>query len=116
MPSAVASTAIRFSASSGESHDTVGNTGTRLPSQIDPSDPEAGPPCKRSLLAAAILLTAPRVPMLFAGQEICPSAASPTCPPLDWTRETGHARILDFYRDLIALRRNRAGTTLASPI
>lgn len=95
-----------------ESHDTVGNTGTRLPSQIDPSDPGSWAARKRSLLAAAILLTAPGVPMLFAGQEILSVGRFTDMPaPLDWTRETGHARILDFYRDLIALRRNRAGTT-----
>lgn len=95
-----------------ESHDTVGNSGTRLPSQIDPSDPGSWAARKRSILAAAVLLTAPGVPMLFAGQELLSVGRFADPPaPLDWSRETGHARILEFYRDLIALRRNRAGTT-----
>jgi 1,4-alpha-glucan branching enzyme len=95
-----------------ESHDTVGNSGTRLPSQIDGNDPGSWAARKRSILAAGVLLTAPGVPMLFAGQEFLSVGRFADPPaPLDWSRTMGHARIVDFYRDLIALRRNREGTT-----
>ncbi len=95
-----------------ESHDTVGNTGTRLPSQIDAGDPGSWAARKRSLLAAGLVLTAPGVPMLFAGQEFLSVGRFADPPaPLDWSRAMGHSRIIDFYRDAIALRRNRAGTT-----
>ena len=95
-----------------ESHDTVGNTGTRLPSQIDPTDPGSFAARKRSMLAAGILLTAPGVPMLFQGQEFLSVGRFADPPaPVDWARLTAHARVLDFYRDLIALRQNRGGAT-----
>lgn len=95
-----------------ESHDTVGNSGTRLPSQIDPGDPGSWAARKRSILAAAVLLTAPGVPMLFAGQEFLSVGRFADPPaPLDWARVSGQAPIVEFYRDLIALRRNRAGRT-----
>lgn len=95
-----------------ESHDTVGNMGTRLPSQIDPTDPGSWAARKRSLLATGILLTAPGVPMLFAGQEFLSVGRFADPPaPLDWTRASGHSRIVDFYRDAIALRRNLGGTS-----
>lgn len=95
-----------------ESHDTVGNSGTRLPSQIDPADPGSWAARKRSLLAAGILLSAPGVPMLFAGQEFLSVGRFADPPaPLDWSRASGHSRIVDFYRDAIALRRNLAGTS-----
>lgn len=95
-----------------ESHDTVGNAGTRLPSQIDPTDPGSWAARKRSLLAAGIVLSAPGVPMLFAGQEFLSVGRFADPPaPLDWSRASGHSRIVDFYRDAIALRRNLGGTT-----
>jgi 1,4-alpha-glucan branching enzyme len=53
-----------------ETHDTVGNGGARLPSRIDPKDPQSFAARKRSLLAAAVLMTAPGIPMLFQGQEM----------------------------------------------
>ncbi len=95
-----------------ESHDTVGNSGTRLPSQIDPADPGSWAARKRSILAAGILLTAPGIPMLFAGQEFLSIGRFVDPPaPLDWSRAMGHSRIVDFYRDMIALRRNANGKT-----
>lgn len=95
-----------------EDHDTVGNSGTRLPSQIDPADPGSFAARKRSILAAGILLSAPGIPMLFAGQEFLSIGRFTDPPaPLDWSRATAHSRIVDFYRDMIALRRNSDGKT-----
>jgi 1,4-alpha-glucan branching enzyme len=95
-----------------ESHDTVGNGGARLPSRIDPADPGSFAARKRSMLAAAILLTAPGIPMLFAGQEMLSIGTFADPPePLDWSRRQAHARVVAFYKDMIALRRNAGGFT-----
>ncbi len=95
-----------------EDHDTVGNGSARLPSRIDSANPSSWAARKRSMLAAAVLLTSPGVPMLFEGQELLEqgSFTSPP-PPLDWTKATTFAPVLAFYRDMIRLRRNLDGAS-----
>lgn len=93
-----------------ENHDTVGNGGARLPQRVDPGDPGSFAARKRSMLGAALALTAPGVPMLFMGQEHLEAGTfAPTPAPLDWSRAQGHARVRAFYRALIRLRRNLDG-------
>lgn len=93
-----------------ENHDTVGNGGLRLPERIDARDPGSFAARKRSMLAAALTLTVPGVPMLFMGQEhLEVGTFAPTPAPLDWSRESAHARVRAFYRALIRLRRNLDG-------
>lgn len=95
-----------------ESHDTVGNGGARLPEKIDRADPGSLAARKRSTLAAALLFTAPGVPMLFQGQEMLARGTFTDPPaPLDWRGKTDHAKIRALYKKLIALRRNTEGTT-----
>lgn len=92
-----------------EDHDTVGNGGARLPSRIDPANPESFAARRRSMLAAVLLLTTPGVPMIFMGQEHLATLTFPDPPPpLGAPTPTG-AKIRAFYRDLIALRRNQGG-------
>jgi 1,4-alpha-glucan branching enzyme len=88
-----------------ETHDTVGNGGARLPSRIDPANPESFAARRRSMLAAVLLMTTPGIPMLFMGQEELATGGfgnppAPLAAPTDRGRE-----IRAFYRDLIALRR-----------
>ena len=52
-----------------ESHDEVANGKARVASEIDPHDPDSWFAQKRTTLAAALVLTAPGIPMLFQGQE-----------------------------------------------
>ena len=95
-----------------ENHDTVGNGGARLPQRIDGADPGSFAARKRSMLGAALLLTAPGVPMLFMGQEHLERGTFASAPtPLDWSREAGFARVRAFYRALVRARRNLDGTT-----
>lgn len=95
-----------------EDHDTVGNGGARLPSRIDPTNPTSFAARRRSMLAAGILLTSPGVPMLFQGQEMLEAGTFASTPdPLDWTHRATNAATVAYYRDLVALRRNKAGTT-----
>jgi 1,4-alpha-glucan branching enzyme len=93
-----------------EDHDTVGNGGARLPSRIDPADPQSFAARRRSMLGAALLLTTPGVPMLFMGQESLAAGtfANPPAPLAD-SIPPGGAKVRAFYKDLIALRRNLGG-------
>lgn len=94
-----------------ESHDEVANGRSRIPQMITPDDPGSFYARKRSTLGAAIALTSPGVPMLFEGQEFLEDGWFQDSVPLDWSKTTTWAGILQMYRDLIALRRNAAGTT-----
>ena len=92
-----------------ENHDTVGNNGARLPVRIDGGNPESFAARRRSMIAAALLLTSPGVPMLFMGQEGLARTGFPDPPPpLPAPTDAGRA-VRAFYKDLIALRRNTAG-------
>ena len=94
-----------------ESHDEVANGQTRLPEAIWPGNAGSWPSRKRSTLGATMVYTAPGIPMIFAGQEILEDEWFHDDDPIDWTKADTYAGILQMYRDLIALRRNRAGTT-----
>lgn len=95
-----------------ENHDTVGNGGARLPQRVDPRDPGSWAARKRSMLGAALMFTVPGVPMLFMGQEHLEAGTfAPTPAPIDWSREAAHARVRDYYRALIRLRRNLDGAS-----
>jgi 1,4-alpha-glucan branching enzyme len=95
-----------------ENHDFVGNGSARLPQRIDPGNPGSWAARKRSMLAAALLLTTPGVPMLFEGQEILEPGAFPNPPAaLAWSKATTFAPVLAYYRDLIRLRRNLDGVS-----
>ncbi len=94
-----------------ESHDEVANGKQRLPSEIDPSDPEGYAARKRSTLGAALAFTAPGIPMIFQGQEFLEAGWFRDQVPMDWGKLERFGGIHAFYRDLIALRRNLAGHT-----
>lgn len=96
-----------------ESHDTTGalNGHARLPEEIDPEAPGGWLARKRSTLAAAILLTAPGVPMLLQGQDMLQAGAFHDTAPLDWSNLDRFAGIVRLYRDIIALRRDLRGCT-----
>ena len=94
-----------------ESHDTVGNGGARIPTQIDPANPTSYFARKRSILGAALLLTTPGVPMFFMGEDwlaTAPFGAPPA--PLAGPTALG-VEVRAFFKDMIALRRNVAGNT-----
>jgi 1,4-alpha-glucan branching enzyme len=95
-----------------ESHDADGNGRSRVPTEIDPADPASYWAKKRSTLAAAIVFTAPGIPMIFQGQEILEAQPFTQDPgPVEWTNTGLYSGILALYRDLIALRRDLGGTT-----
>lgn len=94
-----------------ESHDEVANGHRRLPEEIWPGNADDWYARKRSTLGAALVFTAPGIPMIFQGQELLEDRWFHEQDPIDWSRENTFAGILALYRDLIRLRRDREGTT-----
>lgn len=92
-----------------ESHDEDANGKKRVPSEIDVNNPASYWAQKRSTLGAAVVMTAPGIPMLFMGQEFLEDGWFDANDPLDWTKNTTFAGIKRLYKDLIALRTNKNG-------
>jgi 1,4-alpha-glucan branching enzyme len=92
-----------------ESHDEVANGRARVPYEISPDDPQNWFAQKRSTLAAALVFTAPGIPMLFQGQEFLQGEWFQDDTPLDWDQSDEFQGITRLYRDLIRLRLNRDG-------
>jgi len=93
-----------------ETHDLVGAlngaSNQRLPVRIDGGTPDSYWARKRSMLAAAVLMTTPGVPMLFMGQEMLEDAQFDDHNQLDWSHATSYPGVLRFFKDMIHLRRN----------
>ena len=90
-----------------ESHDEDSNGHQRLPEEIWPGNASSWFSRKRSTLAAALVFTAPGIPMIFQGQEFLENGYFHLDNvPLDWSKLTRYAGIHLLYRDLIRLRRN----------
>ena len=94
-----------------ESHDEVANGKARVPEEVDPGKASSWAAKKKSALGAVLVFTAPGVPMLFQGQEFLEDDWFHDQDPLDWTKKDRYAGILQLYKDLIALRRNRDNLT-----
>jgi len=105
-----------FRVTYSETHDLVGDLNgagaQRLPARIQPVDPDGYFARKRSMLAAAVVMTRPATPMLFMGQEMLEDEQFGSNNPLDWTHATTYSNVVNFYRDLIHLRRNLDGVSL----
>lgn len=94
-----------------ESHDEVANGRARVPEEIWPGNVDSWFSKKRSTLGAALVLTAPGIPMLFQGQEFIEDRWFHERDPLDWASAERFAGIVDLYRMLIRLRRNLDGVS-----
>ena len=94
-----------------ESHDEVANGRARVPEEIWPGKVDSWFSKKRSTLGAALVLTAPGIPMIFQGQELLEDRWFQDKDPIDWSRTEDEHGIFRMYRDLIALRRNLSGVT-----
>jgi 1,4-alpha-glucan branching enzyme len=94
-----------------ESHDEVANGKARIPQMISPEDTGSWAARKRSTLGAAIVFTSPGMPMIFMGQEFLENGSFSDHVPLDWSKASSHAGIVQLYVDLIRLRRNLDGRT-----
>jgi 1,4-alpha-glucan branching enzyme len=94
-----------------ESHDEVANGHSRLPEEIWPGHANSWISKKLSTLGAALVFTAPGIPMIFQGQEFLEDEWFRDMDPIDWTKKERYSGILQLYRDLIRLRRNWHDTT-----
>jgi 1,4-alpha-glucan branching enzyme len=94
-----------------ESHDEIANGKARVASEIDPQNPDSWFAQKRTTLAAALVLTAPGIPMLFQGQEFLEDGWFQDTVPLDWHKSEKFCGLVRMYRDLIHLRLNRFNST-----
>jgi 1,4-alpha-glucan branching enzyme len=87
------------------------NGGVRLVTAIDSATPNSYRARKLSTLGAALTFTAPGVPMLFQGQEMLENRSFNSSLPVDWSKTNTYSYIVQFYRDLIGVRRNLKGYT-----
>jgi 1,4-alpha-glucan branching enzyme len=94
-----------------DSHDSAANGASRLNETIAPGKADGLFARKQSLIAAALLLTTPGVPMLFQGQEFMEGGSFNDWQGLNWQRAERHAGIVEAYKHLIALRKNAHGVT-----
>lgn len=94
-----------------ESHDEVANGRARVPQEISPNDPKGWYARKRSTLAAAMVFTAPGIPMIFQGQEFLEGGWFRDTVPVNWDQLDEFHGIVRLYRDLIRLRLNQDGFT-----
>ncbi len=92
-----------------ESHDAVANGSARVPEEIHPGAADSRESQKRATLGAALVLTAPGIPMLFQGQALLADRYFRDDVPLDWRRAEVFGGIVALFRDLIALRLDLAG-------
>ena len=95
-----------------ESHDEVAasNGKRRLPDDVFPGQADGWFARKRSTLGAALVFTAPGIPMICQGQEILESRPFGD-DRMDWDNYDRFRGIWTLYRDLIHLRRNWFDTT-----
>ena len=94
-----------------ESHDEVANGKSRVAEEVMPGAADHWFAKKRTTLGAALVLTAPGIPMLFQGQEFLAEGDFVDTDPLQWQQADERKDLVHLYRDLIALRRNLAGHT-----
>lgn len=94
-----------------ESHDEVANGKARVPEEISGGDVDNYYAKKRTVLGAALVLTAPGIPMLFQGQAILEDKWFSDTDPIDWERQKTFEGIYKLFSDLIHLRTNASGET-----
>ncbi|RLS49840.1 MAG: 1,4-alpha-glucan branching protein [Planctomycetota bacterium] len=94
-----------------ENHDEVANGRSRVPETIWPGNAGSWFSRKRSTLGAALVMTAPGIPMIFQGQEFLEDGYFAAEDRLDWNKATTYSKVTDLYRSLIRLRRNLDGTS-----
>jgi 1,4-alpha-glucan branching enzyme len=92
-----------------ESHDEA--QGGRLPDRIDPGHADGYYARKKTMLATAVMVTSPGIPMIFQGHEVLDWDRWNDAQPFPWDHLQSFGRYHLFYADLIRLRRYLNGTT-----
>jgi 1,4-alpha-glucan branching enzyme len=94
-----------------DSHDTAANGSVRLNEAVTPGNAASVYARQRTLLASAITLTAPGIPMLLQGQEFLQDGSFNDWQMLDWEKTEQFDGIVLAHKHLIDLRLNRHGNT-----
>lgn len=94
-----------------DSHDTAANGQVRLNEAVTPGNAESQLARQRTLLASAMTLTAPGIPMLMQGQEFMQEGDFSDWKELEWNKTEQFAGIVKAHEHLISLRRNKYGNT-----
>lgn len=94
-----------------DSHDTAANGGARLNETIAPGNATNLYARKRSLLASALVLTAPGIPMLFQGQEFMQDGSFNDWQALEWDKAEQFKGIVEANQHMVALRKNQYGNS-----
>jgi 1,4-alpha-glucan branching enzyme len=89
-----------------DSHDTAANGSVRLNEAVTPGNAGSLLARQRSLVASAIALTAPGIPMLLQGQEFMQDGSFNDWQMLEWNKTDQFAGIVAAYKHLIDLRLN----------
>lgn len=92
-----------------ESHDQAKER--RVPDAVHPGDAEGWHARKKSMLATAVVLTAPAIPMIFQGCEVLDYRRWSDAVNFDWSRRKTFPKLFQFYADLVRARTNEAGRT-----
>lgn len=94
-----------------DSHDSAANGGARFNEVLAPGKADNVFTRQQSVIAAAIVMTAPGIPMIFQGQEFMQPGAFNDWQALDWQLAEDHAGIVEAHKHLVALRKNAHGVT-----
>ena len=94
-----------------DSHDTAANGQVRLNEAVTPGNAESERARQYTLLASAVTLTAPGIPMLMQGQEFMQDGDFSDWKELEWAKTEQFAGIVMAHEHLVALRRNSHGNT-----
>lgn len=95
----------------GDSHDTAANGSARLNEAVTPGNAESLPARQRVLLASAVTLTTPGIPMLLQGQEFIQEGTFNEWKMLEWEKTEQFAGIVKAHQHLIDLRLNKHDNT-----
>jgi len=94
-----------------DSHDTAANGSVRLNEAASPGNAGSATARQDSLIASAITLTAPGIPLLLQGVEFLQEGNFNDWQMLDWQRTKQFSGIVLAHQHLINLRKNMYGNT-----
>ena len=94
-----------------DSHDTAANGSVRINEATTPGNAESLSARQRILLASAVALTTPGIPMLLQGQEFMQDGAFNDWKMLEWQKTEQFAGIVLAHQHLIDLRCNKYNNT-----
>ncbi len=94
-----------------DSHDTAANGAVRINEAVSPKQPDSLLARQRLLIADAITLTSPGIPLLLQGQEFLQEGAFNDWQELQWQNAEEYPGIVEAHKHLIALRKDEYGNS-----